>query len=69
MIHFWVIFVRGNNKKWGWRAHGTSRGGLDIQAYRTKKSAAADLHRARELYGEARLYKFKPEAFILGACK
>lgn len=68
MIHFWVIFIRGN-KKWGWRAHGTARGGLDIQAYRTKKEATPDLNRARELYGEARLYKFKSEAFILGACK
>lgn len=62
--HFWIIFVRAG-KQWGWRAHGTARGGLDIQAYRSKAAAAADLHQARRLYGEARLYKFKPEAFIL----
>jgi hypothetical protein len=68
VIHFWIIFIRGN-KKWGWRAHGTGRGGLDIVAYRSKKDAQPDLYRARELYGEARLYKFKPESFILGASK
>lgn len=64
--HFWIIFARGH-KKWGWAALGTSRGGLDIQAYRTKKAAAPDIYRAKELYGKGnvRLYKFKPEAFIL----
>ena len=69
MIHFWVIFVRGN-KKWGWRAFGPDRdGAMDIVAYRTRKEAAADFRVARKIYGEARLYKFKPEAFIFGACK
>ena len=68
MIHFWLIFV---NRGDGWEALGTSRGGLDIQAYRSKQAAAADLFRARELNGKGRvrLYKFKPEAFILGASK
>lgn len=68
MTHFWIIFVRAR-KDWGWEAHGTARGGLDVMAYRTKKEAASDLRRAREIYGEARLYKFKPEAFIFGASK
>jgi hypothetical protein len=64
--HFWIIFARGH-KKLGWAALGTSRGGLDIQAYQTKKDAAPDIYRARQLYGKdnVRLYKFRPEAFIL----
>lgn len=66
MIHFWLIFVRGN-KKWGWRAYESSLAG--VCAYETKKKAAEDLRIARNKYGEARLYKFKPEAFILGASK
>jgi hypothetical protein len=64
--HFWIIFVQvPTHPQWGWRAHGVD----DIKAYRTKKEAAHDLHIARNLYGAARLYKFKPEAFIFGGHK
>ncbi len=66
--HFWIIFVRAR-KDWGWQAYATGRPGLDIVAYRTKKEANPALYEARKLYGEARLYKFKPEAFILGGSK
>lgn len=66
MIHFWLIFVRGN-KKWGWRVYTSSLAG--VTAYPTRKSAAQALLVARGLYGESRLYKFKPDTFILGASK
>lgn len=66
MTHFWIIFVRGN-KKWGLRAHESTIAG--VIAFPTKNAASNDLLTAKKMYGEARLYKFKPEAFILGASK
>lgn len=70
MTHFWIIFVRGN-KKGGWRAFCPWSGANadDVIAYRTKKEAAHDLANAKKVYGEARLYKFRSEAFIFGASK
>lgn len=58
MSHFWIIEVNGNPAIWAWRPHATSRGGLDIQAYRSRKEAAADLYEAKRLYGKARLTKY-----------
>jgi hypothetical protein len=66
MIHFWLIFVRGN-AKWGWRVYERTLTG--VTAYPTRKAAAEELKVAQNIYGNAQLYKFKPEAFILGASK
>ena len=68
MIHFWVIFVRGKNS-WGWRAYSRSTLKNLVTAYRSKKEAKEDLRIARNIYGEARLYRFKAADFILGASK
>jgi hypothetical protein len=46
MIHFWVIFVRGN-KNWGWRAWSESTIKDQVTAYRTQKEAKEDLRLAR----------------------
>ena len=67
MIHFWLVFFRGR-KQWGWRVYAENRTG-EAAAYRTKKEAKPALDAARKMYGEARLYKFKPDAFIFGASK
>jgi len=67
MIHFWLIFFRGR-KEWGWRVYAEPRTGEAI-AYRTKKEAKPILEQARKMYGEARLYKFKPTDYIFSASK
>ena len=66
MRHFWVIFFRGR-KQWGWRAYESTIAG--VIAFPTQKAARNDLLKAKKIYGEARLYKFKPEAFISGGIR
>jgi hypothetical protein len=55
--HFWILQVNNGD---GWFAWGTSRGGLDIHAYRSKAEAAPDLHERREIHGRGnvRLTKY-----------
>jgi hypothetical protein len=60
--YYWIIEVNGKPARWAWRGHPTSRGGLDMQAFRTRSEAKASLYEARRLYGNARLVKFVREA-------
>ena len=59
--HYWILEVNGDPSRWAWRGKCTSRGGLDMQAFRSKAEAKPALFEARKMYGYARLVKFYRE--------
>lgn len=59
--YYWILEVNGDPDKWLWSGHGTSRGGLDMQAFRSRREATSALYEAKRLYGHARLVKFVRE--------
>lgn len=69
MIHFWMIFVRDNDRQ-RWLAY-RSNGETHI-AFPSRKAARVAMQEARsgrDGWNYVRLYKFKSEAFIFGAHK